>query len=267
MRSKQLSEHGKAFAKGGSTHMLPKQAAKSASSWPLGQDPNRSTRCEIRKRRASAWPGGAFETRRTRPHCTAPEGVRRSKMVAWLTEQDRQTYGDELLDMSARAALHAVSPALQDLRQANAELQRRLAQEQRHRLDQAVERALPDFRDRDRDPNWHRWLLGTDVLSGEVRQRLLNAAIQRGDTTAVLAFFKSYEREAGGTQSSSPAPGRTRSASSGKQTYTRPQIAALYEQRRQGLWAGREAEWARIEHDIFAAQKEGRVQGLPYLTK
>jgi hypothetical protein len=27
MKSKQLSEHGKAFAKGGSTHMLPKQAA------------------------------------------------------------------------------------------------------------------------------------------------------------------------------------------------------------------------------------------------
>ena len=26
-------------------------------------------------------------------------------------------------------------------------------------------------------------------------------------------------------------------------------------------------EWARIEAGIFAAQREGRVQGVPYLTK
>lgn len=185
--------------------------------------------------------------------------------MPWLNEQDVQNYGSELLDVSQRAALHALAPELQEIRQQNAELQRRLAQEQRHRLDQAVERALPDFRDRDRDPNWHRWLLGIDALSGEVRQRLLNAAVQRGDTTAVLAFFKSYEREAGGTQPSAAAPGRARSAPSGKQIYTRDMIGQLYERHRKGEFT--EAAWSRIEQDIFDAQKEGRVQSLPYLTK
>ena len=54
--------------------------------------------------------------------------------------------------------------------------------------------------------------------------------------------------------------------SSGKPVYTRDQIQQLYSAHRQGAYAGRESEWNRIEADIFAAQREGRVQGV-YLTK
>lgn len=185
----------------------------------------------------------------------------------YLTEQDLRDYGSDLIDVTQRAALHALSPELQEIRQQNAELQRRLAQEQRHRLDQQIERALPDFRERDRDPRWHEWLRGTDILSGRVRQQLLNEATASGNPERVLAFFRSYQREAGGTHASSAAPGRARSASSGKPSYTREQIGQLYEANRKGAYVGRESEWARIENDIFAAQREGRVQGLPYLTK
>jgi hypothetical protein len=67
-----------------------------------------------------------------------------------------------------------------------------------------------------------------------------------------------------------PAPHATRgvrTASSKKPVYTREQIGELYELHRKGAYAGREAEWARQEADIFAAQREGRVQGHPYLTK
>jgi hypothetical protein len=46
----------------------------------------------------------------------------------------------------------------------------------------------------------------------------------------------------------------------------REDIGRLYELHRKGAYAGREAEWARIENDIFVAQREGRVQGV-YLTK
>jgi hypothetical protein len=52
-----------------------------------------------------------------------------------------------------------------------------------------------------------------------------------------------------------------------KPIYTRAQIAQLYELHRKGAYAGHETEWARQEADIFAAQKEGRVRGQPYLTK
>jgi hypothetical protein len=81
--------------------------------------------------------------------------------------------------------VHAVAPHLQSLEQQNAELQRRLAREARHRLDAAVERAIPNYRELDRDSLWHRWLLGIDALSGQVRQQLLNAAIRDSDAARV----------------------------------------------------------------------------------
>ena len=97
-------------------------------------------------------------------------------MSTWLTSEDEQNYGRDLLDVSQRAALHAVAPELQEIRNQNANLQQQLAREQRHRLDQQIEHALPDFRERDRDRRWHAWLRGTDTLSGRVRQ----SSTQRG---------------------------------------------------------------------------------------
>jgi hypothetical protein len=187
--------------------------------------------------------------------------------MAWLTEQDVQNYGTELIDVTQRAALHAISPELQDIRNQNAELQRRLAQEARHRLDQQVAAAVPDYQTIDRDPNWHRWLLGYDTYTGQVRQQLLNDAIASGQANRVIAFFKGYLRESGNQSPGSAATTSGRTRSFGKPVYTRDQIAQLYSAHRQGAYAGQEQAWARQEADIFAAQREGRVQGLPYLTK
>ena len=186
-------------------------------------------------------------------------------MNDYLTQDDVAQYGGELTDFAQRAALHALAPELQDIRNQNAELQRRLAKEARFRLDQQVAAAVPNYKEIDRDSNWHRWLLQHDALSGEVRQRLLNAAIQRGDANSVVAFFRQYQSGGGSTHAASPASGgRTRSASSGRQIYTREMIGDLYERRRKGEIA--EVDWNRIEADIFDAQKTGRISGA-YLTK
>jgi hypothetical protein len=180
-------------------------------------------------------------------------------MSDYLTQQDVRDYGNELLDVSQRAALHAISPHLMNLEAQNADLQRRLARESRHRLDQQVEAAIPNYREIDRNPNWHRWLLGYDVLSGEVRQRLLNAAIQRGDASSVIAFFRSYQRESGGTHTASPASGGRGRSSGGQPVFTRAQVKELYARHHRGEFAGKEAEWAQIEHSIIRAGAEGRI--------
>jgi hypothetical protein len=160
-----------------------------------------------------------------------------------------------------------MAPHLQNLKQQSAKLQRQLAKEARHRLDQQVEAAVPDFREVDRNPRWHRWLLGIDEYTGRVRQLLLNDAVASGSVARVKAFFEGFRRaeRAGGTPAT--AVNSRRSAPSAKPVYTRERIGELYEQHRKGAYAGREAEWARQEADIFAAQREGRVQGTPYLTK
>lgn len=206
----------------------------------------------------------------------------------FLTPEDEQNYGRDLLDVAQRAALQTVTPRLQTLEQQNEALRRQIAKEQRRQLDNAVEMAVPDYREIDRNPRWHRWLLGIDVLSGRVRQTLLNEAISAGTAPRVVWFFKSFlaeevatghvasapesqpapaPREAAISLTSLAAPGRARPATGGdaslpadKPIYTRAQIKQLYEQHRKGAYTGREAEWARLEADFFTAQREGRYR-------
>jgi hypothetical protein len=217
--------------------------------------------------------------RRASPKTPAPQ---------FLTPEDEQNYGRDLLNVAKRAAMETVVPHLQTLEQKNEELRRQLAKEQRRQLDNAVEIAVPDYREIDRNPRWHRWLLGIDVLSGRVRQTLLNEAISVGAAPRVVWFFKSFlsEEVATGHVASAPssqpapaprepaisltslaAPGRARPATGGdaslpadKPTYTRAQVKQLYEQHRKGAYVGREAEWARLEADFFTAQREGRYR-------
>jgi hypothetical protein len=207
---------------------------------------------------------------------------------SYLTQEDVQNYGNELIDVTQRAALHAIAPHLQALEQQNAELQARLAKDTRRILDQQVEMAVPDYRNIDRDPRWHRWLLGIDVLSGRVRQQLLNEAISAAQAPRVISFFRGFLNEEAATGhndsaqtsrqpaaprepavdlSSLAAPGRARPATGGdaslpsdRPIYTRAQIRDLYSAHRKGAYVGREAEWNRQDADIIAAGREGRIR-------
>jgi hypothetical protein len=177
----------------------------------------------------------------------------------YLTQDDKNNYGTDLIDVTQRAALHAVAPHLQNLEQQNAELRQRLAIEARARLDSQVERAVPNYREIDRDPRWHRFLLETDPYIGRPRQLLLNDAVASGDVSRVAAFFRGFQ-QASGTQASRPATGGSASVPSQKPIYTRAQIQQLYRAHQQGAYVGREAEWARQDADIIAAGREGRIR-------
>jgi hypothetical protein len=206
----------------------------------------------------------------------------------FLTPEDEQTFGRELLDVAQRAAMQTVAPKIHEIEAQNTDLQRQLAAERRRALDQQVEISVPDYREIDRNPRWHRWLLGIDVFTGRVRQTLLNDAIAAASAPRVISFFNGFKAEEAATghiepvstsrQASAPrdpaialaslaTPGRARPATGGdaslpsdKPIYTRAQVKQLYEQHRKGVYVGREAEWARIEADMFAAQREGRYR-------
>lgn len=183
-------------------------------------------------------------------------------MTNYLTQDDVNNYGSELLDVSQRAALHAVAPELQEIRNQNAELQRRLAIEARRNLDQRVAQAVPNYQQIDRDPRWHSWLSGVDALTGRARQVLLNDAVASGDAGRIAVFFAKFQQEAGGIQSQAPAASSNRARSSGgKPIYTRSQVKELYARHHRGEFAGKEAEWARLEVDIIRAGAENRILG------
>jgi hypothetical protein len=187
-------------------------------------------------------------------------------MADFLTRADVDAFGSELVDFAQRAAAHALSPHLQNLEQQQAVLAERLRIEAKHRLDQQVAAAVPDYASIDRDPRWHQWLRGTDALNNRVRQALLNDAVNRADAHSIIAIFRSFMREGGGSASGQSSATAERSARpSGQRTYTRDQIAQLYSAHRKGLLTG--PAWERQEQDIFAAQRENRIFDVPYLTK
>jgi hypothetical protein len=181
----------------------------------------------------------------------------------YLTNEDLQNYGSDLIDVTQRAALQAVAPHLQRLEGENAELQRRLAQEARRRLDRDVAEAVPDLHQIDADPRWHRWLLQLDELAGVPRQKLLDDAVRQGDPRRVKAFFDGFRRAHGAAAepTSHTSTNRRRPTNYGKPVYSREQIAQLFDQHRRGAYRGREAEWRALEHSIIAAGAEGRILG------
>jgi hypothetical protein len=188
-------------------------------------------------------------------------------MSNYLTEQDVQNYGSDLIDFSTRAAAHALSPHLAALEQQQQQLRQQVAREQRARLDVAVEAAVPNFREIDRDPEWHRYLLGVDALSGRIRQVLLNDAIAAGDASRVIQFFRQYQNS---DETTGQTHGQTRQRRAGApsgnaQVYTNDMIRDLYSRHRKGELTG--DRWQAIEADIFRAQAEGRLAVRPFLTK
>ncbi len=115
-----------------------------------------------------------------------------------------------------------------------------------------------------------------DSLSGNSRQVYLENAQQALDVDRVAFFFTSWVEETGvavEAQNNRPAaaselekqvvPGRSRNtgAPSGNQlkTYTPKDIATFFDDVRMGKYKGKEEDRGKIERDIFAAQRDGRI--------
>jgi hypothetical protein len=183
-------------------------------------------------------------------------------MAQFLTQQDVDNFGPEVVDFAQRAAAHAMGPHLMALGQENAELRHRLDQQTRRDLNQQLDARVPNWREIDQSPAWQRWLAQLDPFSGQQRQWLLNDAIQKGHVNRVVGFFRGFSQEYADGSSYAQAHrarDRSRQYGSGQPTYTRQQIANLYERHRKGEID--DATWARTEAEIVRAGAEGRIIG------
>lgn len=214
-----------------------------------------------------------------------PQPVQPRKLV---TDEDVQNYGPDLLNLVQRAAMEAVSPELEAVKQENNELRQTVNQTKRSTVHQVLDDQVPDWRIINRDQRFLRWLSLPDIYSGELRRNLLSRAFSAADAPRVVRFFKGFldEEQATGHVQVPPgqppakpaprhaavqletlaAPGRAKPTggevplAADKPVYTRKQIAAFYKEVNAGLYVGRKPEKDRIEADIFAAQREGRVR-------
>jgi len=175
-----------------------------------------------------------------------------------LSQVDYDNYGSELIDLTRRAAVEAVSPELQQLRAQNQHLRQMAARSQRAEIERALDQQIPNWHEIYQNPAFAAWLAQPDGYSGAVRSQLMRQAVDVGDAGRVVSFYRGFLAE-GGYQTLAPQSraSQSRQPATSKPIYSREQIKHLYDQRRHGTIS--DANWARIEADIIAAGREGRV--------
>ena len=87
----------------------------------------------------------------------------------------------------------------------------------------------------------------------------------KGDATRVINFFRGFLQEAGAGHLGQEYPRQAAAGASGRRLYSRSQIAEMWRLRRKGQI--NDADWARWEHEIIAAGREGRIAGALHPTE
>lgn len=151
-----------------------------------------------------------------------------------------------------------------------------------------LEEKVPNWLQLNEDEGFLQWLNVREPYTGVARGQLLTEAFKAHDGPRVVAFFNGYltEHAAAVTPPANPqpsaapappaappqaldrfvAPGASRPGPSnapdvsGKRVWTRAEIAGFYAARSAGRFRSKPDEAKRLESDIFAAQREGRIR-------
>lgn len=223
---------------------------------------------------------------------SAPSQAPAAQTVAdrLITDKDVEEYGDsiEVMRRAAREEVTGTQREIADLKKVIAQLQANIVpkvdsvvQRQALNAEQAfwsdLTAQVPDWREINADQQFHSWLLEVDPLAGVPRQSFLDAAQGQLDANRVAGFFKTWQSLSGNSVAQQTrntattqlekqiAPGRGRTSAAvttGGETkvYSRGDVAKFFDDVRKGLYKGREQERDRIERDIFAAQRDGRIR-------
>lgn len=221
-------------------------------------------------------------------HSAAPSQQVVDKLV---TDKDVEEYG-ESLDVMRKVSREELIPVAQRLAQIESMLRQmqinvvpqvqavaqrqQMSAEQQFWADLAAN--VPNFREINGNEAFQSWLLEADPLTGITRQTYLDDAQRNLDVRRVINFFRTWleitgqatvaqstDRAAGSELEKQVAPGRSRgsgspAASNKAKVYTPQDIQKFFNDVRSGKYKGREQERDRIERDIFAAQRENRIQ-------
>jgi hypothetical protein len=198
-----------------------------------------------------------------------------------ITEQDKEAFGTDLLDLIDRATEAKIA----GFRDREAKLQAEIAELKGKvgRVDETVgssakelfidrlAKQVPDWEAMNTDQGFLAWLAEVDPVYGLPRQAALNSAYEALDAGRTAAIFKQYksmtapaapqnkpnlQRQVAPTRSrTSPAPA---TSAGDKRVFTQGEIAQFYDEWRRGLID--ETDAVRIEQEIAAASVEGRIR-------
>lgn len=207
-----------------------------------------------------------------------------------VTDQDIQEYGESLDVMRkvTREELGAVAQRIAAIEATLRQMQTQVVpqvQNLAHRQQMTAEQqfwadlsaGVPNFKQVNDNADFQTWLLDADPLTGITRQTYLEDAQRALDSRRVVNIFRSWLESTGqatvAQSKSHPSsselekqvsPGRSRSTgtpapTNQAKTYTPQDIQKFFNDVRAGKYKGRDQERARIERDIFSAQRENRI--------
>jgi hypothetical protein len=201
------------------------------------------------------------------------------------------------MDVVGRRAAEVYEPIIQQLAGELAQVKRQVGGVQntvvfdaRVKMYDDLARSVPNWNAINDSPQFGQWLDQIDPISHRTRREFLNGAHNSNQAGQVIDIFNTFLQAvgaapgqsngagngAGNPQGNPPppqqqfdlmalaAPGRAKSgqtqAPPDKGIVTRDEIKQFYTEKTQGKWAGREAEAAAIERQIFDAGNEGRIR-------
>lgn len=208
--------------------------------------------------------------------------------VPTITEEDRKTYGDDLLGIVEKVARGVAMQTVTPLEQRTNRIGQVLQQNTVNTVYTILDSEMPDWRAINSSPRFKAWCALRDVYSGGVRHALLMDAFRRGDAPRVLAFFRGFvqdEQATGQMPAPEPSPqptpapanatvplialstpgrphpaGDANASADGKPVFTRADIRWFYSHEGVSSYYGRPDARKADEQRIFEAQREGRVR-------
>lgn len=189
---------------------------------------------------------------------------------ALISPEDREKYGDDLLDVIRRAAkeeIGAKDAEITFLKKQLESLSTATVKQSEVSFYDRLGQLAPDWPVINDDPNFHEWLDEYDELTGKRRQDLLSEAENSKDADRVARFFAKWKNQKESTKATTqqalaaqvaPDSNKVVKPPAGKRYFSRGEIADFYARARRGEVA--QKELVAMEAEIHAASIEGRIR-------
>ena len=207
-----------------------------------------------------------------------------------VTAKDVEEYGDsiEMMRKVTREEIGSIAGRIAQLERMVNQFQsnvvpqvQAVAQKQAVSAEQQfwaeLSNSVSNWREVNDNADFQSWLLEVDPLTGISRQTYLEDAQRSLDARRVANFFRTWLESTGQANVAQPkprapapelekqvSPGRSKNTGTTQtnksRVYTPDDIKKFFNDVRAGRYKGREQERDRIERDIFAAQRENRIQ-------
>lgn len=196
-----------------------------------------------------------------------------------VTDADVQAFGEDLIEVQRKVAREVAAEfrsELDAMKAENEKLREQLnttgSQVSEASFEQRLYRMVPDFQEVNADPRWINWLNEVDPLLRAPRKTVAQEAFNHGDAEAVahyVGMFKAsitpvepvndkaaeLEKQIQPKRSATTAP-----VSPQARIYTDAQIQKMFQKSVELGSRGQRDEAAKLEAEIDAAYREGRVK-------